>query len=132
MSMRLLSGSLPRVFDPLLLDRGREVPVERRAFATRAQIAVAVSVIPMVASTLWLAATSDYLERPMTAGVYWSYLIAAPMLIGLYWWNRRPGSHFGPLLIAFGALAWVISWQGANWPLVFDIGVLVEGPIWFL
>jgi signal transduction histidine kinase len=86
----------------------------------------------MVAVTLWLASTSDYLQRPMAAGVYWSYLVAAPMLTGLYWWNRRPASRFGLLLIAFGASAWLVSWQGASSSLAFDIGVLAEGPSWLL
>jgi signal transduction histidine kinase len=132
MSMRLLSGSLPRVFDPLPVARAQDAAVDSPASATRAQIAVGVAVVPMVAVTLWLASTSDYLQRPMAAGVYWSYLVAAPMLTGLYWWNRRPASRFGLLLIAFGASAWLVSWQGASSSLAFDIGVLAEGPSWLL
>src|SRR5687768_8047234 len=86
----------------------------------------------MVATTLALAATADHLQRPIAAGLYWSYLIAAPMAIGLYWWVRRPASRFGVLLIGFGALCWVMSWQASDTPLVFNIGVLVEAPMWLL
>ena len=87
---------------------------------------------PMVAVTLWLALTSDHLERPVAAAVYWGYLIAASMAIGAYWWTRRPASRFGPLLVAFGILVWVVSWQAADLPLAFDIGVLAEAPFFVL
>jgi signal transduction histidine kinase len=32
----------------------------------------------------------------------------------------------------FGALTWIVSWQGANAPLAFDIGVLAEAPFFVL
>ena len=86
----------------------------------------------MVAVTLWLALTSDHLERPVAAGSIWAYLIAASMAIGSYWWTRRPASRFGPLLVAFGILVWVVSWQAADLPLAFDIGVLAEAPFFVL
>jgi signal transduction histidine kinase len=132
MTMRPLSGALPQVFDPRALDGGRPLALDRTALTSRAQTIVALAVVPMVGVTLWLALTSHYLERPAAAGVYWGYLVAAPMLIGLYWWIRRPASRFGPLLVAFGALAWLVSWQGASSPLAFDIGVLAEGPAFVL
>ncbi|UGS37801.1 sensor histidine kinase [Capillimicrobium parvum] len=97
---------------------------------TTAQIAVACAILPMVAVTLILALTGDHLQRPVAAGLYWSYLVAAPMAIGLVWWIRRPASRFGLLLIAFGVLVWVTSWQASGTPILFDVGVLVEAPIW--
>jgi hypothetical protein len=54
------------------------------------------------------------------------------MAIGLYWWRRRPASRFGPLLVVFGILAWIVSWQGSNVPLLFDLGVLAEAPTFVL
>ena len=74
----------------------------------------AAAIVPLVAVTLWLALTSDHLERPVAAAVYWGYLIGASMAIGAYWWARRPASRFGPLLVAFGILVWVVSWQAAD------------------
>ena len=68
----------------------------------------------------------------MAGALYWSYLMAASMAIGLYWWRRRPASRFGPLLVAFGVLCWVVSWQAADSPLAFDLGVLAEGPFFLL
>jgi signal transduction histidine kinase len=130
--MRPLSGSLPPVFDPAALDRAPTITLDRAAVTSRAQLLVAIAVVPMVTVTMWLAATSDYLQRPATAGIYWGYLVAASMLIGLYWWIRRPASRFGPLLVAFGALAWLVSWQGASSAPAFDIGVLAEAPAFLL
>src|SRR3954471_17151724 len=92
----------------------------------------AAAVAPMVAVTLWLALSSPQLQRPLAAGLYWAYLIAASMLIGVYWWHRRPASRFGPLLVLFGVGVWVVSWQGAGAPLAFDLGVLAEGPFFVL
>ena len=56
---------------------------------------VAIAIAPMVAVTMAFALTGDHLERPIAAGLYWGYLTAASMLIGLYWWQRRPAQRFG-------------------------------------
>ena len=103
-----------------------------RRSATTAQLWVAAAVVPMVASTIWLALTSDHLARPAAAAAYWGWLVAGSMAIGLCWWVRRPASRFGALLVTFGILAWLISWQGSDWPLAFDIGVLAEAPVFLL
>jgi signal transduction histidine kinase len=100
--------------------------------ATAAQGLVAVAMVAMVAVTMSLGLTSDHLQRPLAATLYWSYLTAAPMLIGLYWCRRRSASRFGPLLVAMGVLGWMTSWQAANAPLAFDLGVLAEGPFFLL
>jgi signal transduction histidine kinase len=97
-----------------------------------AQRAVAIAIVPMVAVTLTLALTSDHLARPVAAGLYWGYLTGATMAIGLVWWKRRPASRFGPLLVVYGLLIWIVSWQGSDWPVVFDIGVLAEAPGWLI
>jgi signal transduction histidine kinase len=93
---------------------------------------VGAAIGPMVLVTMWLALTSDHLQRPLAAGLYWSYLTAVSMAIGLYWWHRRPASRFGPLLVVFGVLSWLVSWQGASAPLVFSVGVLAEAPFFVL
>jgi signal transduction histidine kinase len=100
--------------------------------ATVGQRAAMLATVPMAASTLALTLSSDHLQRPVAAGLYWSYLIIAAMAIGLVWWKRRPASRFGPLLVVFGALVWVLSWQGSHSPLLFSLGVLVEAPMWLL
>jgi signal transduction histidine kinase len=103
-----------------------------RIVAPKAQRVALIALAPMVAVTLWLGLTSDHLQRPLDAALYWSYLIAASMGIGLYWWRRRPASRFGPLLVVFGVLTWIVSWQGANAPLAFALGVVAEGPFFVL
>ena len=89
---------------------------------------MAVAIVPAAALAVWLASASDHLERPAATALYRSYLAAAPMLVGLYWWKRRPASRFGPVLIVFGITAWVVSWQSSDWPPAFDLGVLAEAP----
>src|SRR4051794_2125518 len=83
----------------------------------------------MTVTAVWPSLSSDHLERPVVTGVYYGYLTSAPMVIGLYWWTRRPASRFGPLLVAFGVSAWVVSWQSSDWPLVFDVGVLGDAAL---
>jgi signal transduction histidine kinase len=103
-----------------------------RLSARAAQRPVAAAIVPMVAITMVLALTSDRLQRPLAAALYWGYLVAASMAIGLWWWIRRPASRFGTLLVLFGVGVWIVSWQGANAPLAFDLGVLVEPPFFLL
>jgi signal transduction histidine kinase len=97
-----------------------------------AQTVAVAAIVPMVALTLALGFANDHLQRPLVAALYWSYLIAASMAIGVYWWRRRPASRFGPLLVLFGVLVWFVTWQLANAPLAFDIGVLAEAPAFVL
>jgi signal transduction histidine kinase len=91
------------------------------------QRAAIVAVVPLVVSAVWFAATSRHLRWPAATALYKSYLVAAPMIVGVVWCRRRPGSRFGPLLIAFGLTSWLLSWQSANTPLVYDVGVLGDG-----
>ena len=108
-------------------------PLRRARVSTAAvQRAVAVAIVPMVAVTVWLAAASDHLQHPAATALYFGYLTAAPMAIGLYWWVRRPASRFGPLLVTFGVLTWVMSWESSDRALPFDLGVLLEGPMFWL
>jgi len=89
---------------------------------------VAAALAPMVAITIWLALTSDHLQWPAASALYWGYLVAMTVAIGVYWSRRRPTSRFGTLLLAFGVLTWVVSWESANAPVPFDLGVIAEGP----
>jgi signal transduction histidine kinase len=106
--------------------------VGARVSPSTAHMLVAAAIVPMVAVTVWLGLTSDHLVRPLAAALYWGWLIAALMAIGVYWWMRRPASRFGPLLVALGVLGWVVSWQASDWPLAFNVGVLAEAPAFVL
>jgi signal transduction histidine kinase len=126
------SRSLPRPLGLTFWGRSGEGELVGSRAATAAQRAAAIAIVPMVAATVALAVTSDHLHRPVAAGLYWGYLVGASMATGLVWWRRRPASRFGPLLVAFGALAWVASLQGAGWAVVYDLAVLAEAPTFLL
>ena len=83
------------------------------------QRAVVLAMAPMTAVTVWLALSSDHLRWPAAFALYWGYLVAAPIGIGLYWRLRRPASRFGPLLVAYGIVAWVVSWSSSDWAPAF-------------
>lgn len=80
------------------------------------------------ASATWLAITSDHLDRSAATAMYKAYLAAAPMLVGLVWWRRRPNSRFGPLLVAFGVCGWGLALQSANAPGLYALGVAFDAP----
>jgi signal transduction histidine kinase len=129
--VRLPFGSTAQALGHGVGDRLGGRLVRTRVSASTAQL-VAGAIVPMVAVTVWLGLTSDHLARPAAAAVYWGWLTVAPMAIGLCWWMRRPASSFGTLLVAFGVLSWVVSWQASDWALAFNVGVLAEGPIFLL
>jgi signal transduction histidine kinase len=80
------------------------------------------------ATATWLAITSDHLDRPAATALYKAYLSAAPMLVGLVWWRRRPNSRFGPLLVALGVCGWGLALQSANAPGLYAFGVAFDLP----
>src|SRR3954462_12509839 len=80
----------------------------------------AAAIIPIGISVIWLTAASNHVEHSVATALYRTYLAVAPLLIGVYWCHRRPWSRFGPLLIAFGLVTWIMSWQASDRPLIFD------------
>jgi hypothetical protein len=38
---------------------------------------MAAALVPMVAVTIWLAATGEHVEHPTATGLYWGYLVGA-------------------------------------------------------
>ena len=88
--------------------------------------AAVLAILLLAGVSVVSAATSEHVEHPTATALYQGYMVGASLLVGLYWCLRRPGSAFGGLLVAFGASAWVVSWQSSDCPLAFDIGVLAE------
>ena len=129
--MTLSSDPPPHTLSATLGERPAQWQI-RTSLTTTLQKVAAAAIVPMVAVTLAFALGGEHLQRPVAAGIYWGYIVAAFMAIGLYWWRRRPASRFGPLLVVFGILAWIVSWQGSNVPLLFDLGVLAEAPTFVL
>jgi signal transduction histidine kinase len=98
-------------------------------FPATAWEAAAFALLPVAASSLLLGVTSEHLAHPLGAAAYTTYLIVAPVLVGLFWWRRRPSSRLGPLLVALGYMSWPISWQGSDGPALFTLGVLGLAPL---
>jgi signal transduction histidine kinase len=91
-----------------------------------ALVAIAVVAIAgMIASALILDLGAKYFGLPIANRLYAAYLAAAPILIGLAWRIRRPESATGPLLMLFGAFAWIHSFQGSTNPILYATGVIV-------
>jgi signal transduction histidine kinase len=86
---------------------------------------------PAVLSAVWWTVSSSHFPDPELRAAFLTYAIAAPALIGLLWWHRRPLSKVGPSLTAFGFCAWPLCLQGSEVPLLFTMGVLAEAPYAF-
>ena len=110
-------------------EAGARVRATRAWLAANLQRAATLGLLPVAAASLLLGVTSDHLAHPLGAGVYATYLVAAPVLVGLVWWRRRPASRLGPLLVALGYMSWPISWLGSDVALVYSLGVLGTAPL---
>ncbi len=97
-----------------------------RALGAAGVTATVLAILALAGVSVVAAATSDHVEHPTATALFYGYLVAATLLVALYWFLRRPYSAFGRLLAAFGVTLWVVSWQSSDWPLAFDIGVLAE------
>lgn len=97
-----------------------------RAVGAVGVTATVLAILALAGVSVVAAATSDHVEHPTATALFYGYWVTASLLVGLYWFLRRPGSAFGPLLAAFGVSVLVVSWQSLDWALAFDIGVLAE------
>jgi signal transduction histidine kinase len=101
--------------------------------ATRDQLQLAVWILfPAAAiSAAWWTLHSTTIAMPELRAAYLMYCIAVPSVVGLLWWRRRPASGVGPLLVALGLSAWLLSWQAATDPEAVALGVAATGLIAF-
>ena len=60
--------------------------------------------------------------------MYRLYAVAAPALVGLLWWRRRPIVAHRHAALRPGDLAAVMAWQASPYPIRFSFGVLAEAP----
>jgi hypothetical protein len=51
--------------------------------AARMQVIVALAIVPVGVSAIWLAVASEHVERPAATALYRCYLAVVPLLIGL-------------------------------------------------
>jgi signal transduction histidine kinase len=97
--------------------------------APRWQLVVAGTAVCAAVVTVWVTATADFLAHPGWLAVQKADLILGPVLIGLYWVRRRPGSRFGPILIASGFVGALYVLQSASNPWLFGAGLLWENAV---
>jgi signal transduction histidine kinase len=97
--------------------------------SARWQAAAAAAVLPLAGTAVWLTLTGDHVTRVAETATYRGFVVLASMLVGLVWWRRRPSSRFGPLLVLYGVLSWIVWWQGSDDALVFTLGVLGQVPV---
>jgi signal transduction histidine kinase len=80
------------------------------------------------AGTVWISLSADFHVYPGWLAVYRTDLILGPVVVGLYWWRRRPDTRFGRMLVAFGLLALGLALQSVREPAFYGIGVLWDAP----
>ena len=111
---------------------GTETVMGRRPDAVAGRSAawrvVAVMVVPLTFISLWIGLTSDSLQNSELGALYRTFHSTAPMVIGLFWWARRPTSRMGPLLVVFGLLCWPLALVASTSPALFSIGVTMQSP----
>ena len=96
-------------------------PARSQAGYVSLVIAVALG---LTAIALALALTTRHLEHPGANALVRPYLIASPIIIGLFWKVRRPENRFGLLLVLTGVLFFPLAWQASNDPLIHTLGVV--------
>jgi signal transduction histidine kinase len=78
---------------------------------------------------LWVTLSADFLTYAGWLAVQKADFILGPVLVGLYWYRRRPQSRFGPMLIGFGFLGALYILQSSSNSWLFSIGLLAETAI---
>ena len=87
----------------------------------------AIACVLLLGSLSYLmAARSSHLPQREAAGLLGAYIAAMPMLVGLAWSWRRPGSQIGRLLVLLGFSGWLMSLEFSDLPPLFTVGVLAE------
>jgi signal transduction histidine kinase len=95
------------------------------------EVALAGAALVAATAALWLTLDTDFLAHPEWLAVQKADFILGPVLTGLYWMRRRPGSRFGPMLVAFGFLNLPYVLHSSSVPWLFSIGLLWENVIGF-
>src|SRR4051812_49485772 len=90
------------------------------------QVGVLLGAIAASAAALWVTLSSDFLAYPGWLAVQKADFILGPVLVGVYWYRRRPQSRFGPMLIGFGFIGALYVLQSARDPWLFSTGLLAE------
>jgi signal transduction histidine kinase len=90
------------------------------------QVLVLLGAIAASVAALWVTLSADFLVYPGWLAVQKADFILGPILVGVYWYRRRPQSRFGPMLIGFGFIGALYVLQSASNSWLFSIGLLAE------
>ena len=89
-------------------------------------MAVLVGAIAASAAAVVVTLSADFLMYPGWLAAQKADFILGPVVVGLYWYRRRPQSRFGPMLIGFGFVGALYVFQSASNSWLFSIGLLAE------
>jgi signal transduction histidine kinase len=94
------------------------------------QLLVGAAAVLAAIAAVWVTLEADFLRYPGWLAAQKADFILGPVFVGLYWMRRRPGSRFGPMLIAFGFVGavYVLHSSGNSW--LFGIGLVWENVIY--
>ena len=99
---------------------------------TRQELLVVTAALVASVVAVWLTLRADFLAYPGWLAAQKADMILGPVVCGLYWLRRRPGSRFGPVMIAVGLLTIPYLLQSWAEPWAFGIGVIWEGVIFVI
>jgi signal transduction histidine kinase len=122
----------PSVAAPGGAEAQRRREREARGPSLRLQTGIGLAAVPLVVVAFAWPLAAQHLTYPLGLAAYSAYLVAAPVVVGLVWWRKRPATRFGPLLVAFGFAAWPLSWQAATNGYVYSLGALADAPFLLL
>jgi signal transduction histidine kinase len=88
--------------------------------------AIGVAGCAAAAFSVWLAFESDHLAEPGLRAALLDWITLPYVLAGLVAWWRRPHSRFGPLMVAAGFVMFLSSFQWANEPFPYTIGLAFD------
>jgi signal transduction histidine kinase len=97
----------------------------------RALVVLAVLGLAFIAIAIVLATETEHVEDPAVPTAIFCVLAASYIGIGLYAWWRRPRNRVGMLMAAAGFAAFLAAFQLSNSSLLFTIGNVVGGGLFF-
>src|SRR5438874_2125305 len=71
-------------------------------------------------------AIGSELGEPLVIASLWSWTTLAYILGGLFAWSRRPESRFGPLMIATGAVCFLVTLSWTTSDLSYTVGQTLD------
>lgn len=94
--------------------------------------AVAAIAIVAAIAAVWITLRADFLAYPGWLAAQKADFILGPILVGLYWMNRRPGNRLGLLMIVLGFFGALYILESSSNPTLFGIGTITEDAIYVM